>query len=426
MYIIIIPGFGIVSHVVSTFSGKSVFGFLGMIYAMFSIGILGFLVWSHHMFTVGLDVDTRAYFTAATMVIAVPTGIKIFSWMATLYGGSLRFTTPLIFVLGFLALFTVGGVTGVVLANASIDLALHDTYYVVAHFHYVLSMGAVFALFAGFYFWAPKLIGRSYNETLGKIQFYTLFVGVNLTFFPQHFLGLAGMPRRIPDYADAFTAWNKISSFGSLISVVSTVLFAYIIFDIFANGKKVNENPWAVPSFFTSISKFNKETITGNSLEWNLPSPMPLHAFNILPKQSTSNFSSNPNVTKIDKYSDIDNKNIKYMHNFLFPFIMANLEVGELNSPVAQLASSILLLSLVALFCLINIIIYGLGYYFSKETKYNDVNKYPFVSKIIKRYSTVTLFSIAIETVLCFMAILSLVGSSIYILYSVTTITWKG
>ena len=296
VYIIIIPGFGIVSHVVSTFSGKSVFGFLGMIYAMFSIGILGFLVWSHHMFTVGLDVDTRAYFTAATMVIAVPTGIKIFSWMATLYGGSLRFTTPLIFVLGFLALFTLGGVTGVVLANASIDLALHDTYYVVAHFHYVLSMGAVFALFAGFYFWAPKLIGRSYNETLGKIQFYTLFVGVNLTFFPQHFLGLAGMPRRIPDYADAFTAWNKISSFGSLISVVSTVLFAYIIFDIFANGKKVNDNPWAVPSFFTSVSKFNKETITGNSLEWNLPSPMPLHAFNILPKQSSSNFSANPNA----------------------------------------------------------------------------------------------------------------------------------
>ena len=158
-------------------------------------------------------------------------------------------------------------------------------------------MGAVFALFAGFYFWAPKLIGRSYNETLGKIQFYTLFVGVNLTFFPQHFLGLAGMPRRIPDYADAFTAWNKISSFGSLISVVSTVLFAYIIFDIFANGKKVNENPWAVPSFFTSVSKFNKETITGNSLEWNLPSPMPLHAFNILPKQSTSNFSANPNIS---------------------------------------------------------------------------------------------------------------------------------
>ena len=325
VYIIIIPGFGIVSHVVSTFSGKSVFGFLGMIYAMFSIGILGFLVWSHHMFSVGLDVDTRAYFTAATMVIAVPTGIKIFSWMATLYGGSLRFTTPLIFVLGFLALFTVGGVTGVVLANASIDLALHDTYYVVAHFHYVLSMGAVFALFAGFYFWAPKIIGRSYNETLGKIQFYTLFVGVNLTFFPQHFLGLAGMPRRIPDYADAFTAWNKISSFGSLISVVSTVLFAYIIFDIFANGKKVNDNPWAVPSFFTSISKFNKETITGNSLEWNLPSPMPLHAFNILPKQSTSNFSSNPNYhvhSSNEKNSKKSNFNlINYIINNFFKSI---------------------------------------------------------------------------------------------------------
>jgi len=286
VYIIIIPGFGIVSHVVSTFSGKPVFGFLGMIYAMFSIGILGFLVWSHHMFSVGLDVDTRAYFTAATMVIAVPTGIKIFSWLATLYGGSLRLTTPLIFVLGFLALFTAGGVTGVVLANASIDLTLHDTYYVVAHFHYVLSMGAVFALFAGFYYWAPKIIGKTYNEKLGKIQFWTLFIGVNLTFFPQHFLGLAGMPRRIPDYPDAFTGWNSISSFGSLVSVVSTVLFAYIIFDLFVNGKKVADNPWAVPSYFTSLVKFMKETITGNSLEWNLPSPMPLHAFMILPKQS--------------------------------------------------------------------------------------------------------------------------------------------
>lgn len=286
VYILIIPGFGIISHIVSTFSGKPIFGYLGMVYAMFSIGILGFLVWSHHMFSVGMDVDTRAYFTAATMVIAVPTGIKIFSWVATLYGGSLRFTTPLIFTIGFLALFTIGGLTGVILSNAALDIALHDTYYVVAHFHYVLSMGAVFALFAGFYYWTPKIIGRTYNEFLGKVHFWTLFVGVNLTFFPQHFLGLAGMPRRIPDYPDAFAGWNAISSFGSIISVVATVLFGYIIYDIFVNGKEVNNNPWAVPSYFTSITQFENETDTSNTIEWALSSPIPLHAFNMLPVQS--------------------------------------------------------------------------------------------------------------------------------------------
>lgn len=285
-YILIIPGFGIVSHIVSTFSGKPIFGYLGMVYAMFSIGILGFLVWSHHMFSVGMDVDTRAYFTAATMVIAVPTGIKIFSWVATLYGGSLRFTTPLVFTIGFLALFTIGGLTGVILSNAALDIALHDTYYVVAHFHYVLSMGAVFALFAGFYYWTPKIAGRTYNEFLGKVHFWSLFIGVNLTFFPQHFLGLAGMPRRIPDYPDAFAGWNAVSSFGSLISVVATVLFGYIIYDIFVNGKEVNNNPWAVPSYFTSITQFENETDTNNTIEWALSSPIPLHAFNMLPVQS--------------------------------------------------------------------------------------------------------------------------------------------
>jgi len=286
VYILIIPGFGIVSHVISTFSGKPIFGYLGMVYAMFSIGILGFIVWSHHMYSIGLDVDTRAYFTAATMIIAVPTGIKIFSWLATCYGGSIRYTTPMVFALGFVALFTIGGLTGIVLANASLDVALHDTYYVVAHFHYVLSMGAVFALFAGFYYWTPKIIGKTYNELLGKIHFWTMFVGVNLTFFPQHFLGLAGMPRRIPDYPDAFSAWNAISSYGSIISVFATVLFGYIIYDTFVNGKVVANNPWAIPSYFTSSQEFNNESQVASSLEWALASPTPFHAFNMLPVQS--------------------------------------------------------------------------------------------------------------------------------------------
>jgi cytochrome c oxidase subunit 1 len=286
VYILIIPGFGIVSHVISTFSGKPIFGYLGMVYAMFSIGILGFIVWSHHMYAIGLDVDTRAYFTAATMIIAVPTGIKIFSWLATCYGGSIRYTTPMVFALGFVALFTIGGLTGIVLANASLDVALHDTYYVVAHFHYVLSMGAVFALFAGFYYWTPKIIGKTYNELLGKIHFWTMFVGVNLTFFPQHFLGLAGMPRRIPDYPDAFSAWNAISSYGSIISVFATVLFGYIIYDTFVNGKVVANNPWAIPSYFTSSQEFNNESQVASSLEWALASPTPFHAFNMLPVQS--------------------------------------------------------------------------------------------------------------------------------------------
>jgi len=275
-----------ISHVISAFSGKPVFGYLGMVYAVASIGILGFIVWSHHMYRVGLDVDTRAYFTARTMIIAIPTGIKVFSWLRTCYGGSVRYTTAMTFRLGFVFLFTIGGLTGVVLANASMDVAMHDTYYVVAHFHYVLSMGAVFSLFSGFYYWAPKIFGRMFSETLGHIQFWTLFIGVNTTFFPQHFLGLAGMPRRIPDYPDAFEGWNYVSSIGSLVSVVSMGLFLYVIYDMFVNQPVASANPWGTPAYFMSTPSYQNESQATTTLEWGVPSPTPYHAFLMLPKQS--------------------------------------------------------------------------------------------------------------------------------------------
>jgi cytochrome c oxidase subunit 1 len=285
VYILIVPGFGIISTTISANSNKSIFGYIGMVYAMMSIGILGFIVWSHHMYTVGLDVDTRAYFTAATLIIAVPTGIKIFSWLATAYGGSIKLTPSMLFALGFVFMFTIGGLSGVVLANASLDIAFHDTYYVVAHFHYVLSMGAVFAMFSAWYYWVPKILGLNYNILLSKVQFWILFIGVNLTFFPQHFLGLQGMPRRISDYPDAFAGWNMISSFGSIVSVVAAWLFLYIVYIQLVEGNAASRFPWKTPQFYTDTLQalLNRSY---PSLEWALTSPPKPHAFVSLPLQS--------------------------------------------------------------------------------------------------------------------------------------------
>nr|YP_009510171.1 cytochrome c oxidase subunit I [Cladonia peziziformis]AXF80685.1 cytochrome c oxidase subunit I [Cladonia peziziformis] len=285
VYILIIPGFGAISTTISASSNKSVFGYLGMVYAMMSIGVLGFVVWSHHMYSVGLDVDTRAYFTAATLIIAVPTGIKIFSWLATCYGGSFQLTPFMLFALGFVFMFTVGGLSGVVLANASLDIAFHDTYYVVAHFHYVLSMGAVFALYSAWYFWIPKILGVDYNRSWGKVHFWILFIGVNVTFFPQHFLGLQGMPRRISDYADAFAGWNMISSIGSIISVTATLLFLQTLYIQLTEGKPIIDYIWLKSAYFFDLLQA-LIIRSFDSLEWALSSPPKPHAFVSLPVQS--------------------------------------------------------------------------------------------------------------------------------------------
>ncbi|MDP3658844.1 cytochrome c oxidase subunit I [Phenylobacterium sp.] len=268
VYILILPGFGIVSHIVSTFSRKPVFGYLAMAYAMVAIGFIGFLVWAHHMYTVGMSINLRAYFVAATMVIAVPTGVKVFSWIATMWGGSIDFKTPMLWAIGFIFLFTVGGVTGVVLANAGIDYSLHDTYYVVAHFHYVLSLGAVFAIFAGFYYWFEKIFGVKYREWMGAAHFWITFVGVNLIFFPQHFLGLQGMPRRYVDYPEAFTYWNHVSSIGYVVTLVGVIVFLVMLLDAMIFRRAGEANPWGEGA---------------TTLEWTLPSPPPFHQFNELP-----------------------------------------------------------------------------------------------------------------------------------------------
>lgn len=310
VYIMILPAFGIISHIVSTFARKPIFGYLGMAYAMVAIGFVGFIVWAHHMFTSGISLSAQTYFTIATLIIAVPTGIKIFSWIATMWGGSISFKTPMLWAIGFIFLFTVGGVTGVVLANGAMSKVLHDTYYVVAHFHYVLSLGAVFALFAGFYYWIGKMSGRQYPEFLGKVHFWLTFVGVNLTFFPQHFLGLAGMPRRYIDYPApllpedmgwvertgfmlnetwnqllaaltgaeyestiswGYHGWNFVSSMGAYLAGASVILFVFIVFYTLVCGRRVEDNYWNV----------DEKTMT---LEWTVSSPPPFHQFDIQPK----------------------------------------------------------------------------------------------------------------------------------------------
>jgi len=271
VYIIIVPGFGIISQVISTFSKKPIFGYLPMVYAMVAIGALGFIVWAHHMYTVGMSLTQQTYFMLATMVIAVPTGIKIFSWIATMWGGSIEFKTPMLWAFGFLFLFTLGGITGIILSQASLSRVYHDTYYVVAHFHYVMSLGAVFCIFAGIYYWIGKMSGRQYPEWAGKVHFWTMFIGSNLTFFPQHFLGRQGMPRRYIDYPEAFALWNKVSSLGAFLAFASFVFFIGVIAYTLLAGKRVEK-----PAYWGDHSE---------TLEWTLPNPPPAHTFEVLPTQ---------------------------------------------------------------------------------------------------------------------------------------------
>ncbi|KYW97262.1 cytochrome c oxidase subunit I [Ehrlichia ruminantium] len=267
VYIIIFPAFGIISQIVSTFSHKAVFGYLGMVLALLGIAAVGAVVWAHHMFTVGLSAETVTYFSVTTMLIGVLTGVKVFSWIATMWGGQIEFKTPMLFSIGFIFVFVIGGVTGIVISHGGIDKALHDTYYVVGHFHYVMSIAALFAAFAAFYYWIGKISGKQYNECLGKIHFWLTFISTNITFLPQHFLGISGMPRRIPDYPDAFIPWNYVSSVGAGLSFLSALFFIYIVIHTLKKGKAAPSNPWG-----------------GDTLEWTIPSPAPFHTFEDIPK----------------------------------------------------------------------------------------------------------------------------------------------
>jgi cytochrome c oxidase subunit 1 len=291
VYIMILPAFGIVSQVVATFSRKPVFGYLGMVFAMIAIGAIGFVVWAHHMYTVGMTAGAQGYFAVASMVIAVPTGVKVFSWTATMWGGSVDFRTPMLWAIGFIFMFTIGGLTGIVVANPGADRMLQDTYYIVAHFHYVLSLAAVFGIFAGWYYWFPKMTGYTYSDLVGKIHFWVSFVGANTIFFPQHFLGLAGMPRRVADYPDAFADWNFISSIGAYVFAVGMVVFIANMALAFRRKSPAGNSPWGEGA---------------TTLEWTLPSPPPFHQFETLPRVVSPNLGLPTLETQSDSVPRLD------------------------------------------------------------------------------------------------------------------------